>query len=92
MQVDQVRRTQDGLTLKAYRGDGSAMLAFDVDERLVTDLAGFAVECRSPRGKNHYLQNWLNFAQAITAATTPEHRSPAVEGQAPAVNYEEVRA
>ena len=46
-----LRETHDGLTLKAYRGDGCALLAFDIDPRFVDDLAGFAVEYDTPGGR-----------------------------------------
>lgn len=74
MAIDQARRTHDGLTVKAYRGDGVAMLAFDVDENLKGDLAGFSVECRPPKGKPYMLSNRLSFERRITSATTPRER------------------
>jgi phospholipase D-like protein len=74
MPTDLTRRTVDGLTLKAYRGDGAAMLAFDVDEHLKDDLAGFAVECDPPGGGSYMLKNRLNFTQRVTTATTPSER------------------
>jgi hypothetical protein len=64
----------DGLTLKAYRGDGAALLAFDLDEDLADDLAGFAVECVPPRGASYMLKNRLSFERRITAGTTPGRR------------------
>ena len=71
-----------GLTLKAYRGDGSALLAFDVDPKLGPDLAGFAIECSPPTGRDYTLLNRLSFAQEITAKTTPAQRewTPTTEG------------
>jgi hypothetical protein len=74
MALDQTRRTVDGLTLKAYRGDGAAMLAFDLDEHFKDDLAGFAVECGTPRGDSYPLLNRLNFTQQVTTETTPGQR------------------
>ena len=74
MPVDQTRRTVDGLTVKAYRGDGAALLAFDVDEHLADDLAGFAVQCVAPSGERYPILNRLNFEQRITADTTPRQR------------------
>jgi phosphatidylserine/phosphatidylglycerophosphate/cardiolipin synthase-like enzyme len=72
--VDTARRTVDGLTLKAYRGDGAALLAFDVDEHLKDDLAGFAVECDPPDAGSYMLKNRLNFSQRVTTDTTPGQR------------------
>ncbi len=65
---------KDGLTVKAYRGDGAALLAFDLDEAQVPDLAGFAVKYTTPGGKTSWLLNRLSFTRAITAATTPSQR------------------
>lgn len=64
----------DGLTFKAYRGDGAVLLAFDVDEGLRPDLAGFALEYTTPQGDTHPVYNRLNFADAVTAETTPAER------------------
>ena len=69
-----LRETTDGLTLKAYRGDGCALLAFDVDPRYVDDLAGFAVEYDSPDGKTFPLFNRLRFDGHVTAETQPHQR------------------
>jgi hypothetical protein len=71
---DQVRDTHEGLTFKAYRGDRCALLAFDVDERLVDDLAGFAVECTGPDGRTTPVLNRLRFRDEVIAETTPEER------------------
>lgn len=83
MPLDQIRRTQDGLTVKAYRGDGAALLAFDIDDYLKDDLAGFAVECHPPEATSYMLQNRLSFAREITAATTPSQRRWTSTNRAP---------
>jgi hypothetical protein len=64
----------DSLRLSVHRGDGAALLAFDVDEKLAPDLAGFAVECVPPQGDPYPLLNRLNFARKVTAGTTPSER------------------
>jgi PLD-like domain len=66
--------SSDGISFRAYRGDGSALLAFDVAPKLAANLAGFAIECDPPSGKSYTLQNRLSFAQEITARTTPAER------------------
>jgi hypothetical protein len=38
----------DGLKVAAYAGDGSVLLAFDIDEDKTKNLAGFAVEAVTP--------------------------------------------
>ena len=64
--------TKDGLTAKVYRGDGAAMLAFNLDEKLTKDLAGFAVRRTTPRGKSDYLHNRLHFTSCVTTDTKAE--------------------
>jgi hypothetical protein len=64
----------DWLGFAVYRGDGIALLAFDVDKKLVPDLAGFAVECVPPKGDPYPLLNRLGFARKVTAETTPSRR------------------
>jgi hypothetical protein len=79
-----VKGSGDGeLTVKAYRGDGSALLAFDVDPKLAPDLAGFAIECDPPSGKPYPLLNRLSFAQEITAKTSPAEREWTPTSEAP---------
>lgn len=70
----QVAAAQNGLTLKAFRGDGGVLLAFDLDQHLTANLAGFAVECTPPNGPAAYLLNRLSFDTTITAATTAQDR------------------
>ena len=41
--ADHVRNSKDGFTLKAYRGDGAALLAFDLADPFKENLAGFAL-------------------------------------------------
>lgn len=53
----------DGLTFKLYRGEGAALLAFDLDESLATDtFVGFSIEVLYP-GSDHWgaLRNRLHF-------------------------------
>jgi phosphatidylserine/phosphatidylglycerophosphate/cardiolipin synthase-like enzyme len=83
MPVDQTRRTVDGLTLKAYRGDGAALLAFDLDEHYKEDLAGFAIECTPPKGASYPLLNRLSFTRRITTRTTPAERRWTPTAEAP---------
>jgi phosphatidylserine/phosphatidylglycerophosphate/cardiolipin synthase-like enzyme len=64
--------TKDGLTAKVYRGDGAAMLAFNLDEKLTKNLAGFSVKRTAPDGKSEYLNNRLHFTSCVTADTKTE--------------------
>jgi phosphatidylserine/phosphatidylglycerophosphate/cardiolipin synthase-like enzyme len=68
------KNTADGLSLVAHRGQGAALLAFDVDGSLASDLAGFAVRYRSPEGDEQPISNRLTFADPITADTSPAER------------------
>ena len=57
------KESADGLTLKLYRGEGVALLAFDLDpQRATDDFVGFTVEVRYP-GNEHWgpLRNRLHF-------------------------------
>lgn len=72
-----------GLTLKVYRGDRSAMLAFDLDEHLTQGLAGFAIELTEPSGKSYYLGNRLTFGDGVHAKTKAEDRKLTPSDQAP---------
>ncbi|MDB6065280.1 MAG: hypothetical protein JWR26_1488 [Pedosphaera sp.] len=82
-----VASVNNGLSVKAYRGDRSVMLAFDLDQHLTTDFAGFAVQRTTPDGTSEYLQNRLSFDQHLTSATTPEERVWTPSDQAPFQKY-----
>jgi hypothetical protein len=62
------------LTLTAYGGDASALLAFDVHESLRDALAGFALEYTPPGSTTQAVGNRLTFTDPIVAATTPAER------------------
>ena len=70
----QVAAAKDGLSLKAYRSDGWVLLAFDLDQHLTSNLAGFAVQRTPPNGPAAYLLNRLSFDTPVTATTTPQER------------------
>jgi hypothetical protein len=71
------------MALRLYRGDGSALLAFDVDPKLAPRLAGFGVDCDPPKGKSYPLLNRLSFAQEVTKETKPEDREWTPTDEAP---------
>ena len=64
---------RDGLTLKLYRGEGMALLAFDLDQAQATpDFVGFAIEFKPPREHHWFpLPNRLRFD---SAPAHPNHR------------------
>ena len=72
--TSQARQQSEGLTFAAYPGDGAVLLAFDLDQGMQQDLAGFAVEYTDPDGHTFPVLNRLSFAQQLTSATTPEQR------------------
>ena len=67
--------SKNGVSVTAYRGDGSTLLAFDLDPHLVTDLfAGFAVQATAPDGTKEWLMNRLNFDTGLNSGSTPGER------------------
>ncbi len=66
---------QDCLRVKTYLGDSAVLLAFDLDEHLTQNLAGFAIKCTPPNDKSFYLPNRLDFTTPVTSKTTPEQRA-----------------
>lgn len=66
--------TRDGLTVKGYRGDRSALLAFDLAESLTAGLAGFAIRVKPPQGAAYWLPNRLSFASGYTNKTKATDR------------------
>jgi hypothetical protein len=66
------RTATEGMTVKAYRGDGSALLAFDLDEKLCQNLAGFAIKRTAPDKESSYLSNFLSFTSNVTKDTKTE--------------------
>ena len=81
--TNQVSQQSAGLTLTGYPGDGAVLLAFDLDQGMQQDLAGFAVSYTDPDGHTFPVLNRLSFAQAITSATTPEQRVWTPTSEAP---------
>src|SRR5215468_8223667 len=65
--TNQVSQQSAGLTLTGYPGDGAVLLAFDLDQSMQQNLAGFAVTYTDPDGQTFPVLNRLSFAQAITA-------------------------
>lgn len=74
---------KEGLKVKAYRGDGSAMLGFDLDEKKCQNLAGFSIKRTTPDGKSYYLPNHLSFTNAVTSETPTEDLGEHPSNEAP---------
>lgn len=78
-----IKAANDGLTTFAYPGDGSVLLAFNLEAEPEADFAGFAVKCFPPKGNPFFLRNRLNFSNAITSNTTPGQRKFTPSDEAP---------
>jgi len=78
MATSKVASGEHGLTLRAYPGAGSALLALDLPAAMRSDLAGFAVRYTDPAGKTAWLSNRLTFDTPVTAQTTPAQRQQIV--------------
>lgn len=72
--TNHVSASKSGLTVTAYRGDGSVLLGFDLDEHLTDNFAGFAVKVTPPDGPASYLLNRLNFDDGLGSGSTPAQR------------------
>jgi hypothetical protein len=72
-----ISSSRGGLTVTAYRGDGSVLLGFDLDQHLTRDLAGFAIRLTAPGTEPIYLKNRLSFDKPIRHNSTPEDRQAA---------------
>ena len=69
----------DGLAVTAYHGDGTVLLAFDIDEDKTQNLAGFAVKVVTPNNgpypsNEYWLKNRLSFKRELSRGTalTPD--------------------
>lgn len=80
-----VRSSQfrQGMTLTAYPGDGSVLLAMDLTRRPTPDFAGFSIWCHPPAGDPFFLLNRLSFRTRFTALTRPAERVWTPSDQAP---------
>lgn len=78
-----IQASKGGLTMLAYPGDSSVLLAFTMDGEPEADFAGFAIRCTPPNSEPFYLFNRLNFTSAITATTKPEQRKFTPSNEAP---------
>ena len=73
----------EGLTLRAYRGDSSVLLAFDLPTGQTKDLAGFAIECVTPSGKSFWLSNRISFEDGVHEDTPTRNRIWTPSNEAP---------
>jgi hypothetical protein len=69
------RKHKDGFSFTCYVGDSAVLLAFNLDEDKIGNLAGFAVRCKAPHTETYptdeyWLRNRLSFDRALTAKET----------------------
>ncbi len=62
----------NGLSVTSYIGDSAVLLAFDLEEDKITNLAGFAIKCLAPntapyRSNEYFLKNQLNLKDELTS-------------------------
>ena len=53
---------QNGLSVKVYGGDAKTLLAYNLPQVLIRNLAGFTISCLPQGNKEYYLFNQLQFA------------------------------
>ena len=75
--------TKDGITFKLYHGAGSNLMAFNADDHLKDNLAGFAITRLGPKGARYVVPNRLSFTSALTAASTATDRRWAPSDKSP---------
>ncbi len=62
----------NGLSVTSYVGDSAVLLAFNLEEGKITNLAGFAIKCLAPnagpyRSNEYFLKNQLNLKDELTS-------------------------
>lgn len=75
--------SKNGLTFKAYQGDGAFLLAFSLDDNETNDLAGFAIKRTTPDGKTVMLLNRISFDSQLTSESTAKDRTWTPSDEAP---------
>jgi phosphatidylserine/phosphatidylglycerophosphate/cardiolipin synthase-like enzyme len=59
------KNTTNGVSVKAYAGDAMALLAFDLDKKLLPDFAGFSVRVQYGTNKGYFIFNRLTFDTTV---------------------------
>lgn len=65
-------KQKDGFSFSRYTGDGAVLLAFNLEESKIDNLAGFALKCKAPHTPvyptdEYWVQNRLNFEKVVTS-------------------------
>ena len=66
------KNQKNGFSFACYPGDSAVLLAFNLDEGKIDNLAGFAVKCKAPHTETYktdeyWVKNRLNFEKPLTA-------------------------
>jgi hypothetical protein len=77
-----------GLSVKSYAGDSAVLLAFNLDESMIDNLAGFSIHCTAPHSdvfpsNEYWLTNPLNFRKSLTKETSLSVSSYTQSNKAP---------
>ena len=69
--LSSLTKEKNGFSFTCHVGDGSVLLAFNLAEDKIENLAGFAVHCVTPKdptykSNSYYLKNRLNFQKEIS--------------------------
>jgi hypothetical protein len=83
MKTLQAQSTNQGLTVKVYGGDRSALLAFDVDQHQTQNLTGFAIKVTTPSGTSEYLQNRLSYDEGLHKQSSAQQGTFTPSNEAP---------
>jgi hypothetical protein len=70
LSIDKSQR--DGFYFTSYTGDSAVLLAFNLEDDKIDNLAGFAVKCKAPHTETYktdeyWVKNRLNFEKPLTA-------------------------
>src|SRR5437016_40022 len=57
--------SQNGVTVRAHKGDTMTLLAFDLDEAKTKDFTGFTIQIKPKERSAYYLTNLLTYPKAI---------------------------
>lgn len=82
------KNQKDGFSFTCYPGDGAVLLAFNLDEDKIDNLAGFAVKCKAPHTETYkkdeyWVKNRLNFEKPLTAKDKLTPRKWTTSNKAP---------
>ena len=70
MSID--KKQKDDFSFACYTGDGAILLAFNLEESKIDNLAGFSLKCKAPHTAvyatdEYWVQNRLNFEKVLTS-------------------------